>query len=228
MCFSAGADVVAGVVIGAIGLDGFRHVRRPAEMWLASLPLVLAAHLLVESAVWLGLQGRVADDVWRPALGVYLAIAFGVLPVLVPLAVGVLEPPDGRRRLAWFTALGAAVSIVLMYAVVRGPVDARIHDRHVEYSVDLWNGGLLVALYVVATCGPALVSRFRHVRWFGVANVVVAAGLAWLMQRAFISLWCLWAAAASVAIVAHLRLADTRQPAATRPFSRHVGSRPAG
>ncbi len=228
MCFSPGADVVAGVVIGAVGLDGLRHVRRPAELWLASLPLVLAVHQLVEAVVWFGLHGRVADDVWRTALGVYLAIAFGVLPVLVPLAVSALEPPDRRRLVRWFALLGAVVAGVLMYAVVRGPTDAHIRRLHIEYAVDLWNGGFVVALYVVATCGPLLVSRFRHVRWFGVANLVAAAGLAWLWESAFISLWCVWAAVASVAIGLHLRLADTRRPAPTEPLSRRFGSPRAG
>lgn len=226
MCFSAEADVVAGVVIGAIGLDGLRHVRRPAELWLASVPLVLAAHQLVEAVVWLGLQGRVAEEVWRPALGIYLAVAFGVLPVLMPMAVGVLEPANHRRVARGFVVVGAAVSVVLMYAVVRGPVEAQIRNLHVDYTVDLWHGGIVVALYVVATCGPTLFSQYRHVRWFGIANVGAAAGLAWLWETAFISLWCLWAAVASVAIVLHLRVADTRRPGRV-PLSRRLGSPPA-
>jgi hypothetical protein len=228
MCFSAGADVAAGIVIGAIGIDGLRHVRRPAELWLASVPLVLAAHQLVEAVVWLGLQGQVVEEAWKPALGVYLTIAFGVLPVLVPIAVGSLEPPDRRRQLRWFGFLGVAVAGVLMSAVVRGPVDAHIHNLHIEYSVDLWHGGVVVALYVVATCGPTLFSRFARVRWFGMVNIVVAAVLAWLMESAFISLWCLWAALASVAIVVHLRLADTPPPGGVGPLSRPVGSPPGG
>ncbi|HEX7275871.1 MAG TPA: DUF6629 family protein [Acidimicrobiales bacterium] len=212
MCFSAEADVVAGVVIGAIGIEGLRHVRRPPELWLASLPLVLAAHQLVEAFVWWG--------TWRPAAGIYLAIAFGVLPVLMPVAVGALEPPERRRLSRVFVAIGAAVAVALMYAVVRGPVDAHIQERHIEYSVDLWAGGFLVALYVLATCGPALLSRYRPVRWFGVGNVLVAATLAWISQTAFISLWCMWAAVTSVAIVLHLRLAHPGRPPTTlRPVS---------
>ncbi len=220
MCFSAGADVVAGVVIGAIGADGLRHVRRPQELWLASLPLVLAAHQLVEAFVWWGLEGRIAEEVWRTALGVYLAIAFGVLPVLMPLAVSALEPPGRRRWLRVFVGIGAVVALALMYAVVRGPVDARIQERHIEYSVDLWSGGLLVALYVLATCAPAVLSKYRHVRWFGIGNILVAATLAWISQTAFISLWCLWAAVTSLAIVVHLRLAHPGpSPTWWRPVS---------
>lgn len=221
MCFSAGADVVTGVIIGAAGIDGLRHVRRPTELWLASLPVVLAAHQLIEAFVWLGLEGRVSDAVWRPAVGLYLAIAFGVLPVLAPLAVAAAEPPGRRRLLRWFAVAGGAVALVLMYAVVRGPIEVRIGERHIDYSVDLWQGGVVVAIYVAATCGPMLLSGFRHVRWFGVANVIVAGALAWLSHTAFISLWCMWAAVGSGAIAVHLRLAHQERAGTS---GRKVGS----
>jgi hypothetical protein len=77
MCFSPQADLVGGVVIGAIGVDTLRHCRRPREVALASLPLLLAAHQFVEAFVWWGLEGRVAPGVGRAAMWAYLAFAFG-------------------------------------------------------------------------------------------------------------------------------------------------------
>ncbi len=208
MCFSAEVDLVAGLVIGGIGIDALRHVRRPAEKLLAAVPVVLGAHQLIEAFVWWGLDDRVPDPVWRPALWLYVTIAFAVLPVLVPVAVGALEPATNRRRVAVFTAVGVGVALVLMYAVVRGPVEAHIEGRHIAYHVDLWGGGLIVALYVMATCGSMLVSKHTHVRWFGAANLVAVALLAWLSKNGLISLWCLWAAVTSVAIAVHLRHAS--------------------
>ena len=120
MCLSAEADLVAGVVVGVIAVDGLRHVRRRSELPLASIPLALAGHQLVESLVWLGLKGKVDPSLWRPALYGYLVLAFGLLPVLVPVAVGALEPPEARRRMEWFTVVGIVVSFWLMYAVVKG------------------------------------------------------------------------------------------------------------
>lgn len=121
-------------------------------------PGVLAGHQLVEALVWWGLEGRVPEGVWRPALWLYPAIAFGALPVLVPIAIGALEPVENRRRIRLFIAIGAGVSVALMYSVVRGPIEAIIQGHHIDYRVDLWHGGLLVALYVVATCGSLLAS----------------------------------------------------------------------
>ena len=208
MCFSAEADLVAGIVVGAIGVDGMRHVRQRPERALAVLPVVLGVHQLIEAFVWWGLADRVPSVVERTSVWLYLLLAFGVLPVLVPFAVRAMDPAGDLRRFRVFVGTGIGVAAVLTYAVVRGPVDASIEGHHISYVVGLWHGGLLVALYVFATCGAMLLSKHEHVRWFGAANLVAAAFLAWLDKTSFISLWCLWAAVTSVAIAVHLRYAD--------------------
>jgi hypothetical protein len=212
MCFSAQADLVAAVGVGIVAVDAVRHVRAPAQWWLASIPVVLAAHQLVEALVWLSLEGRVPDVVGRIAIWGYLAIAFGLLPILVPIAVGALEPSTNRVRAAAFGVLGAGVAAVLMYAVIDGPVEARIEGRHIDYSVDLWHGHFVVVMYVVATCGSLLVSRHTHVRWFGAVNLVAVSLIAWVDQNALISLWCLWAALTSVGVALHLRAVAKASP----------------
>ncbi len=50
-----------------------------------------------------------------------------------------------------------------------------------------------------------LVSSHRHIRWYGVVNVVAVGVLALVSATAFVSLWCVWAAVTSVAVAAHLR-----------------------
>ena len=144
MCFSAEADVALGLVITGIGVDAIRHVRRPAERMLAALPIVLGAHQLVEAFVWTGLRNG-DEALWRPAAWIYLAIAFGVVPVLVPIAVGTIEPVTSRRRTTLFATIGALVAATLMVAVVRGPMTALIDGHHIAYTVDLWHGGVMSA-----------------------------------------------------------------------------------
>ena len=225
MCFSAGADFVIGGFMVAVGIDAVRHVRRPAQRWVAAVPLVLGAHQLIEGLVWRGLEGAVDESIWRAAVWVYLVIAFAIVPVLVPVAVGALEPVAHRRRTFIFTAIGAVVAGVLMYAVVRGPVEAVIEGHHIAYAVDLWHGGLVVGLYVIATCGSLLVSSHREIRWLGGVNLVVLVVLAWADQRAFISLWCAWASVTSVLIAIWLR-ADERVGRSRRDVVRHPSPSP--
>jgi hypothetical protein len=194
--------------VSAIGIDALRHVRRPAERLLASIPVVLGVHQLVEVFVWWGLEDRVVSQFSREAMWIYLVIAFSVFPVLVPLAVGALEPVSNRRRIQLFTTIGALVAATLMYSVIRGPVSAVVERHHIAYSVNLWHGGILVTLYVLATCGSLLASHHRRVRWFGAVNVVAVASLAVLDRTAVVSLWYAWAAVTSLSIAIHLRVGE--------------------
>lgn len=215
MCFSAGMDLAAGVLVTAVGVDALRQVRRPAERPLALLPIVLGVHQLVEAFVWWGLEGKVSPGVLGVAEWVYLLIAFGVLPVLAPLAVACLEPTPSRPRIVGFVALGSAVAAALLAATADGPIVSRIEGHHISYHVDLWPSHTIVALYVLATCGALLASSYPHVRTWGAVNLAAVGGLAVLDHSALVSLWCLWAAITSVAINLHLRhvhRAETRGP----------------
>jgi hypothetical protein len=103
MCWSPTADAVAGGVIASIGVVTLVGARRGADRVLGALPLVLGAHQLVESVVWLETQGRVSAGLGRAAVTAWAVIAFVVLPTLVPLGVLVSAWPRGvgRWRLGW-------------------------------------------------------------------------------------------------------------------------------
>ena len=207
MCYSPQADLVGGIVIGAIGIDALRHVdHKNDHLALASLPLLLGAHQIDEAFVWWGLQGHVPAAVGRVALWIYLLIAFVVLPIGIPLAVRGFEPDRRRRRLMLpFAAVGTIVGIYLLGAMLRGPIDARLAHYHLAYSAPLSHGLLVTSFYVVAVCGALLLSSFRHVVIFGIANLIAVAVLARLTVDGFASLWCAYAAVACGAIAAHMR-----------------------
>lgn len=88
----------------------------------ACLPLLLGSHQLIETFVWWGQRGRVAEAAGQVAMWAYLLIAFCVLPVLVPAGVMGIEPSADRRRwMAAMVGLGAVVSAVLLIQMIRGP-----------------------------------------------------------------------------------------------------------
>ncbi|HEX2119780.1 MAG TPA: DUF6629 family protein [Acidimicrobiales bacterium] len=206
MCFSAEADVLAGVVVTAVGVDALRQVHHPGERLLGALPVLLGAHLLVEAAVWWGLTGDIAASTGRLAMWIYLVFAVGVLPVLVPLAVRAVEPDAGRRRaMAWLGVTGALLAGVYLIGLVQGPITVRIEGYHLAYQLNMDYGGLLAAVYALVACAPPLLSSHRRVARFGVANLLAVLVLAWVESSALTSLWCAWAAITSVAIAAHLR-----------------------
>lgn len=207
MCFSPQGDVVGGVVVGGIGIDACRQLQgRNSLLLLAATPLLLGVHQIDESLVWWSLEGDVPHAIGQVAMWIYLVIALVVVPILVPLAIWKLEPTPRRRWLVLpFLALGTVVAGILLEAMVRGPVTVRRGSFHLAYSVGLKDGILIVSLYVVATCGSLLVSGYRHVVVFGVANLIVVVILAKLTADGFASLWCFYAAVASGAITLHLR-----------------------
>lgn len=206
MCFSPEMDVGAGVVVVAIGVAALRHVDRPQELPLASLPVLFGAHQLTEAFVWWGLRGEVAASTGHTALWLYALFAFVALPVFVPIAV-LLAEPDARRRqtMGRFALLGAMVSAVYLAALLEGQVQAAIRGRTLTYGTGAPYGELLAVLYVVAAVGALMASSHSRIALFGAANAVVVPLLVLLSARAFTSLWCLWAAVASVVIADHVR-----------------------
>jgi hypothetical protein len=209
MCFSPQADLVGGLVIGAIGVSVAINVhRRRDHLAFAALPLLFAAHQLTEAFVWWGLQGQVASSVGVVATWLYLLFAFVVLPIYVPVAIRALELPGRRRNvMSAFVALGVVVSILLLAAMIRGPVTASLGHNHLAYNIKLHAGLLIVGAYVIATCGSAIFSGYRHIAIFGVINLVAVAIIARLTIDGFASVWCGWAALTSLAIAAHIRFA---------------------
>lgn len=200
MCFSAEADFVSGAVLGAIGVATLSQVEKPREIPLAALPLTFAFHQLAEGFVWRDLGGGAAHAT-GPAVYAYLLFAWVVLPVLLPVAVMLLEPPGhSRQRLAGFVAIGAVASAYLATSLVNGDVSARSGGHVVLYGGAGRYADAATVLYVVATCGAPLFSRHRTIVWFGVANLVAIAAIATVQAEGLTSIWCSWAAVVSVLI----------------------------
>jgi hypothetical protein len=210
VCFSPQADVAGGLVICSIGVYAVRHVRQRREfLAVAWIPLLLGAHQFIEALVWLWLQGHVPRGIGHVALWAYLLIAFVVLPVFIPLAVIALEPTRRRKAMMLpFALTGTVIAVILLAAMVRGPVGVKLAPYHLSYSLRVPDGLLVIALYVVAVCGPLLMSGYRNVVIFGAANLVAVIVIARLTVDGFASVWCAWAAVSSAAITLHCRFAD--------------------
>jgi hypothetical protein len=217
MCFSPEADIGGGLLICAIGVDAVRHIGQRREfIALAWIPVLLGAHQFIEALVWLWLQGHVPRGIGHVALWAYLLIAFVALPVFIPLAVIALEPTRRRKQLmAPFALIGTVIAVILFAAMVRGPIGVKLASYHLSYSVRLSDGLLIVALYVVAVCGPLLVSGYRNVALFGIVNLVAVIIIARLTVSGFASVWCGWAAITSAAITLHCRVAKPHPHHAT-------------
>ena len=181
------------------------------DLALAAVPLVLAAHQLIEAVGWWGLQDRVPEMAGTLAIGAYLVIAMGVVPALVPYAVMRTERDPARARLIIpFALLGAVVSVVLLFCLAIGPYGATIGGRYIAYETTLPWAGVVGAAYVIAVCAPLLLSSHRRLVVFGVVNVPIVLGLAAVLSAGLISLWCVWAAISSIVVTRHIREQSAR------------------
>jgi hypothetical protein len=197
---------MAGLVIGAVGVDALRHSDDKRTYALAAVPVVLATHQLIEAVAWWGLQDRVPPGIGEMAVTIYLIIAFGLVPALVPYAAMASEPLRRRRLLmAPFVAMGAVVAVALLYGLAADPYGASIGGRFIAYEVVTPGGGMTVALYGLAVCCPLLLSSARRLVIFGCVNIPVLVGLSVLISAGLISLWCIWAAFSSLLIAREIR-----------------------
>jgi hypothetical protein len=199
VCFSAEADFVSAAAIGAVGVATLTKVRAPREIPLAALPLAFALHQFVEAFVWRDLDAGGSSS--GTAVYLYLVFAWVVLPVLVPVAIVLVEPPGPRRRrLAVFVVLGALAGAYLALAILDGSVSAHAVHHTIQYGGAGDLAWVATALYVIATCGSPLLSGFRAIAWFGIVNLAAVAVIATVQAEGLTSVWCLWAAVVSVLI----------------------------
>ncbi len=202
MCFSITADLVVGTALVPVAVATLREVRHWRELPFALLPTVFAVHQFLEAAVW---PNRfVSAGMAHFALHAYVFIALPLLPALVPVAVLLLEPRGARLRVAPFVALGAVVAAYLAIVVLTQPVGVQRCPHALEYTTGAHNSYLWAALYIIAVIGPALLSGYRSIVVFGLANLAGLIGVAVLYLRAFASLWCIYAAMLSVLVLVHM------------------------
>jgi hypothetical protein len=220
MCFSPEADFAAAAVVGVVGIATARSIRTRRELIVGALPALFALHQFSEGFVWLGVRGQVSGGLGDAATQAWIVYAYAILPIIVPVGFMLLEPVERHRRVLYpFVALGAGVGLFLLWQVTQYPVAVTEGAHCLSYQTHTPDGTMLAVLYVAATCLPALLSSRPYLRWFGAVNLVAVAVAATVQRVGFVSIWCLYAALASMLILEHFRrqLAPDRQRAQPAP-----------
>ncbi len=223
MCFSATASFIASGVIGSIGVATLRHVREPRALLFASVPMLFAVHQFTEGWVWLGLDGRIGKLALDHVAFLFMLYAQGILPLLMPAAVALMEPPGWRRGvILGLTAIGALVCVWDVTGLIFLPSRCFIDQNSIAYRNHMTGNFWISCLYILATCGALLLSTHRVVNWYGALNVVALTITEIVKQYAFASVWCFYAAIMSVMIYWQFRQLkiDVETPNGTSPILR--------
>jgi hypothetical protein len=129
--------------------------------------------------------------------------AQGLLPLLLPLSVFLFEPHAKSRRLMLpFVALGCATTLYILWALTAFPTEVYVRGNSIVYMNRATNNSAVAVFYVIATCGSLFFSKIRMMIVFGAANLAILLVVMAFRRYAFTSLWCAYAAIASVIILA--------------------------
>lgn len=173
------------------------------ELPLAAIPLLFGIQQTTEGVVWISFDAQSLNDA---ATFAYSMFSHVLWPILVPLAVLLLEPEPVRKRiLQALLAGGLAVGMYLLYFVIKEGVTAEVVGSSIRYDSPHLYLPLVLTIYVAATCVSSLVSSHKYIRLLGAVMLTsfLIAGLAY--SQTFISVWCFFAALLSVVIYLFLR-----------------------
>jgi len=204
MCFSATANFVGSGVLGAVGVVTLTKVKHRRELLFAALPVLFAIHQFIEGFVWLGLDKILSPTVAHDMGAAFMLYAQGLLPFLLPLSVYLFEPDKGSRaRMLPFVVLGVGTTLYILWALTAYPLQLYVRRDSIVYINQATNNTAVAVIYVIATCGSLFFSNIKMMVVFGAANLAILLVVMAFKRYAFTSLWCAYAAIASVIILAY-------------------------
>ena len=143
----------------------------------------------------------------------FMLYAQGLLPFLLPLSVLLFEPNAmSRRRMLPFLILGGGTSLYILWALTAFPLQLYVRGNSIVYINQATNNTAVALLYVIATCGSLFFSKIKMMVIFGAANLVILLVVMEFKRYAFTSLWCAYAAVASVIILAYFWSSHRHRP----------------
>ena len=214
MCFSATANFVGSGVLAAVGVVTLTKVKHRRELLFAALPTFFAIHQFIEGFVWLGLDGILSPKVTHNMGAAFMLYAQGLLPFILPLSVILFEADaKSRRRMQPFLILGTLTALYILWALTAYPTQVFVKGNSIVYINQATNNEAVAVLYVIVTCGSLLFSKIKDMVIFGIANLAILLAVMAFKRYAFTSLWCAYAAVASVIILAYFW-----KSAGIRPF----------
>jgi hypothetical protein len=213
VCFSATVNFAGSAVLGAAGVATLAKVKHRRELLFAALPALFAIHQFIEGFVWLGLDGVLSPAIAHNMGAAFMLYAQGLLPLLAPLSVFVFEPnAKSRRRMLPFVVLGGAVALYILWALTAFPLQLYIQKNSIVYMNQATNNTIVALLYVVVTCGSLFFSQIRMMVAFGAANLAILLIVMVIKRYAFTSVWCAYAAAASIIILVYFWSSHEERP----------------
>jgi uncharacterized protein DUF6629 len=209
MCFSATASFSAAAVIGSVGIVTLSSAAAKPDhriLGLAAFPMLFALQQVVEGFLWLDLAGPAPGALHGVLVHAFQGYAEVFWPVFAPLAALLIERERWHRMLiSACLVIGVALSAYLLVAMIGHPYQASVGEGHIVYRNDFQYPTGIEAPYVVATTLSLLLSSDKHVQRLALV-VLIGFAVAYVsFHHAYISVWCFFAAIASVLVYLYVR-----------------------
>ena len=168
-------------------------------MPLAVVPLLFAVQQVIEGLLWRAVpDGR---DHTTALATLFATIALIVWPLLIPIAIALVER-EAPRRLAMLILVPAGIGVAVNYAAIMliRPYRAWPVGHTLTYVNNHPISPVMLGIYIICACIPPLLSSSRILNLFGVIVIFGLAVSFLAFYESFISVWCFFAALASIAI----------------------------
>jgi len=214
MCFSATASFTAAAVIGSVGVVTLRSAAAKPDhriLALAAFPVLFALQQATEGLLWLDLASPEPGALRGVLVHAFQGYAEVFWPAFAPLAVLLIEQKRWHRILiSVCLVIGVALSVYLLVAMIGHPYQASVGEGHIVYRNDFHYPTGIEVPYVVATTLSLLLSSERDVQRLGLVIVFGFAVAYVSFHHAYISVWCFFAAIASVLVYLYVRTVSAR------------------
>jgi len=176
---------------------------------IALMPVFAGLQQFTEGFVWSGMTAGDPVTVLVSALG-FIFFTWFMWPFWIPFAIYVLEPPESRRKHLFllFSLIGLGFGLTLFVPHLINPewIDVSINRNSLAYEGTMlldfmmprWLTNVLYLLLIIV---PPLMSRYRHVNYFGLTLIAVTVVDYLFLSYAYISFFCLLAGLATVHLI---------------------------
>ena len=214
MCFSATASFTTAVLTGGVGIATLSKTTRVREIPIAVMPLVFAAQQAAEGAIWLGFAHAWPASVMMIAANFFVLIALAFWPMWSPLAVGLTEKlPEHRLAIFALLPIGLVLAAYATRDIFEHPYAASVVNHSICYISRGSYPFTAVPFYALCTVAPLFLSSRPLLRKLGgVLALGMIVSFAFFYTN-FVSVWCFFAAAASIGIFVYFHQRQLAQSA---------------
>ncbi len=211
MCLSETVSFAASgvLLVGGIYSSHRAWVINKSYLPVALMPVFAGLQQFSEGFVWAGMNTGDPSLVTTAGL-VFIFFTWFMWPFWIPLSVYVLEPKESKRKhLFWVISLvGLVFGLVLFIPHLVNPdwLIVAVNQDSLTYDGNMLLDTIIPrrasnALYLVLIVVPPLLSRYKHIRYFGMSLIAVIGIDYFFLSYAYISFFCLLAGLATLHLI---------------------------